>query len=517
MSSLTQPQEREVGGLLLSVVRSGSATAMLRAAHVKNALARVGVGLPLWMIHDLTLLFVDRDAMIAKRPGIEAALGRPDAVAQHGEWLAFVQELAASEVVDRARAWRLSDDLISVVFLRVLGPTHDRFVGGGRRQTPLPLPLDPAAYEDLDPRLPTLFTKHARNVDLALLVHLVNERLRMTIAFEQVDLDTLRLLGMFGAEVHAANATSALDLLHVLSSPEANDVVNFSLDLLPSVLETKRATGAQLFSIDGYSGLTRRGSLDSLVLSELAYDEDLFDSRFVENEVFFYAREKMRQDEQHLHYIVVDATASMRGQRSVFARGLALTLIKKLSLRGEDVVFRFFDSRLHEPRWVRGGRREKGIDVPYILSFKGEHGRHYDKVMKLLGEELRRLARRDGRRPTLYMITHGECHVPRETMSALARSASLYGIFMMPQGGKLDLEYADLLGRVQIVTSETLEKRGERSERAKTIVNDAAGSAARASLPPPPPTDPSAERARDLRDAEASVEALLGAPPGAPR
>ena len=39
----------------------------------------------------------------------------------------------------------------------------------------------------------------------------------------------------------------------------------------------------------------------------------------------------------------IDASASMRGQRSVFARGLALTLIKKLLLQGEDVYFSFFD------------------------------------------------------------------------------------------------------------------------------------------------------------------------------
>ena len=38
----------------------------------------------------------------------------------------------------------------------------------------------------------------------------------------------------------------------------------------------------------------------------------------------------------------------MRGQRQVFARGLALALIKKLTLEGDEIWVRFFDSRLHE-------------------------------------------------------------------------------------------------------------------------------------------------------------------------
>src|SRR5690606_22608204 len=108
------------------------------------------------------------------------------------------------------------------------------------------------------------------------------------------------------------SALGMLDLLNVFSNPEANDVVNFSLDLLPSVLETKRGSGQQTYSVDGYAGLSRRGTLDSLMLSELVFDDDLFERRFVENEVFYYSREKQHEEDRRLHYIVVDATAPMR-------------------------------------------------------------------------------------------------------------------------------------------------------------------------------------------------------------
>ena len=50
-----------------------------------------------------------------------------------------------------------------------------------------------------------------------------------------------------------AAAIDLVDLFGVFQSAEANDVVNFSLELLPSVLETKRASGVQTFAVDGYA------------------------------------------------------------------------------------------------------------------------------------------------------------------------------------------------------------------------------------------------------------------------
>ena len=67
-----------------------------------------------------------------------------------------------------------------------------------------------------------------------------------------------------------------------------------------------------------------------MVFSELAFDDDLFIRRYLEREVFYYARERSDDEQHRVHYIAVDASASMRGQRNVFARGLALTLLKKM-------------------------------------------------------------------------------------------------------------------------------------------------------------------------------------------
>jgi hypothetical protein len=170
----------------------------------------------------------------------------------------------------------------------------------------------------------------------------------------------VRLLGMFkdGAGGDAlGGAIDLVDLFAALGSPEAHDVANFSLELLPSVLETRRATAVQTYAVDGYASIERKGNVDSLVLSELAYDREIFEQKIVDQELLYYGRERQREEERRLQYVLIDSSASMRGQRQVFARGLVVALLKKLTLQGDEVWLRFFDSRLHETiKIARSGR-----------------------------------------------------------------------------------------------------------------------------------------------------------------
>jgi hypothetical protein len=470
------PAGREIGSLAISCLRVDEPMALLRAAQWRNALARLGLGLPLFSVHDLGLLLVLDPRQATIGPRHHATTPQYAAIAPFLEaWTATLREIGTSEIVERARTWRLSDDLVTVLLVRLLGPMWERHLGPGRRPHAPMLPLDPEVYRDLDAELPALFGA-GREPDLRFLQFLAGERLRLVTAVERVDLDTLRLLGMFGAEANAMSAMSMLDLLQVFEAEGANDVVNFSLDLLPSVLETKRASGQQVFSVDGYSGVDRQGSIDSLVLSELAFDQEVFLRRFAENEVFYYTREKQQEQERTLHYICIDASASMRGRRATFARGLALALVKKLTLRGEEVWLRFFDSRLYEPQRARPGKAgDPGINVPYVLCFRGERGRNYARVFTQLADEVGRLARREKRSPVVYVLTHGECHVPIDTIERLRSFARLYGVFLLPSTGTLDLEYLSRLHTVQVVDEAALLDRDARAARALDILDSAGG------------------------------------------
>jgi len=258
-----------------------------------------------------------------------------------------------------------------------------------------------------------------------------------------------------------------VDLLRALSSAEASDIADFSLELLPSVLETKQSTGVQQFSIDGYSSIQRSGHVDALVLTEFAYDDELFEIKLADNELYYYGHERQREEERRLDYILVDASASMRGKRQVFARALALTLGKKFVLEGHETRLRFFDSRLHD--LIKMSRRGSAA-VPYVLTFRSERGRNYARVFRQLLFELMRMRREERRQIVLYIITHGECHIPLEVVRQLREYAFLYAVVILPSSD-LDLEYLPLFHGVHVVSAESLRTREDRKDRALHIVH----------------------------------------------
>ena len=235
------------------------------------------------------------------------------------------------------------------------------------------------------------------------------------------------------------------------------------------VLETRRATAVQTYAVDGYASIERKGNVDSLVLSELAYDREIFEQKVVDQELLYYGRERQREEDRRLQYVLIDSSASMRGQRQVFARGLVVALLKKLTLQGDEVWLRFFDSRLHETvKIARAGQ----VPVPYLLSFKSERGRNYGKVFRQLAAELARAGRDHRRQTVLYIVTHGQCHLPPDVVSELAAHAFLYGIIISPSTDELP-DFVATLQRSQVVSPEIFASRQGRQRRALDIVSDA--------------------------------------------
>ena len=333
----------------MSVVRPAVPPMIVRAVKWQRDLERLGIHTPLGVVHDLGLLYAapKEQLVMGARPALEivAPAGSPTRalVIQYRE---MIDEIAASEASVKARSLRLGDDLVVVVLARMLASM------GAREETRPPytpaVPFDPELVRDLDPQLAALWGSVPRTFDLEMLRAMVRSRLYMLTLADAIDVDTLRLLGMLGAESGAASALAQVDLLAAMSTPEANDIVNFSLELLPSVLETRRARAAGTQAVSGYAGVGGKGSLDSMVLTELAWDDEELARRIIEGELLFYTRDESPEPARRLHYVLIDASASMRGDRQVFARGLAIALGKKLQLAGEEVWFRFFDSRLYD-------------------------------------------------------------------------------------------------------------------------------------------------------------------------
>jgi hypothetical protein len=422
-------------------------------------------------VHDFGMLYAapKEQLELGPRGGAEGVLAKQPEGAAHrvSVYRSVLAEIASSEASARARTMRLSDDLIVVVLARVLGSLVQR--AGAKPSYQPTIPMDPELVRDLDAQLPQIYPLMSRDFEMRILEALVRSRLHILTLADALDLDTLRLLGMLGPESSAAGALAHVDLLAAISSPAANDIVNFSLELLPSVLETRRQQASGTHAVHGYAGIGPKGSIDSMVLTELAWDDLELARRMIENEVLFYTREQSPDEARRLHYIVIDASASMRGDRQVFARGLAIALGKKLQLAGEEVWMRFFDSRLYDVQRARPGQ----LPAAYLLGFKGERGRNPARVFAQLATELALLRAREQRDTVVHLITHAALHVPRNLVTEVRRQAHLFGVFILPSGGTLDLDYLDLLEGHAVVDHATLSQKNARTAAASKILGEA--------------------------------------------
>ncbi len=471
---MTQAEIRALGGLALACAGADESALGMRALAWYNSLLSLGINVPLHVVLDLgAALLGERETFTPPRemPRVPEAMLPADLASMMRDYAALLTEVAHTDIAEKLKKSRIDDGILSTLLTRALGPVVDRWRGGNQYE---PVPVNADAVTRAMLNLPQAWAAVDRRPELEFIRHILQHRLNLLLGIEQIDLDTVELLGLMGQE-GSMPETELVDLLAVFNSPEANDVVNFSLDILPSVLETRRGGGQQVFAVDGYSGIVSNGSLDSLFLSELAYDDELFEQRFLDNQMLYYAHEAQDRPPPRSYQILVDASASMRGARAVFARGLAIALAKRMTLLGFEATVRFFDSRLYEPMRLRRGRSglhgTGSLHVAGILAFKGERGRNYARVFSQLAAEMERLRERSS--VTVYMITHAECHVPIELIRRVRESAELCGVFMLPSRGTLDLEYLPALTLHEVVTDAALRDRSERASRALSIVEQA--------------------------------------------
>jgi len=450
---------RQLATLSRAYVRPDEAGAGMQAVAWWNGLARLGLELPLLVVHDLGFLL----ARPTERAKLAAEPAVPDgpATAYHG----LLQDVARSESLPLLDRSPLRDEIVAILLARLVTDATRRWAAQAKvPREPTLLPLVSAHYDRATAELAGEWNTHwvAGFLDC-----LVEQRASILARIDLLDLGPLRLLGYFAP---GAGAPDLAGLYQLFSVPRGAGGLDFCLDLLPSFLETRRRGSPQAFAVDGYASVERRGPLDALLSSELAHDPEVFAVKALSDELLYYGHERPRDERRQVHGILIDGSASMRGAREVFARGLAVALAKKLSLMGNLVWLRFFDSRMHRRVPAAG---LGGADLPYLFCFRSEHGRHYARAFDdLLGE-----LRAEGEQAlSLTIITHGQCHIPRSTVARLARLASLYGVFVLPPP-ELALDYLPLLRGHRLVTAEALARPADSRRAALALVNAVTGDA----------------------------------------
>src|SRR5262249_5978514 len=118
--------------MVLSHVQVDTPMALVRAAAWSNSLSRMGVHLPLFVIHDIgVMLSMSRVAGgYALRPR-EAQLARVQLTSsvrpQLDQYRKLLDNIAASEVTERLAGLRLRDEMVAVLLSRILGDTYNRW------------------------------------------------------------------------------------------------------------------------------------------------------------------------------------------------------------------------------------------------------------------------------------------------------------------------------------------------------------------------------------------------------
>lgn len=452
-----------LGSLALSVVRPRSATTALRARTWLRDLQRMGIELPFALVHDVGLLLSTPpgELVLGPRCDVQALLGKTAGAEVAPRYRELLLEIADSEPCRETAAARLGDPLVSTVLARLLGRVASK-VPQRPDEIPELVPADPEALALGSLELAALWARVDRRVDLAAAAALVEDRLLVLTLLDTLDQDTLRLTNALGGDdAHRVELLSALD------DPGSREVTRFSLELLPSVLETRARPAAASHAAHGYAGVGRRGSIDGLVLSELAWDDEELVRRLLDDEVLYYARDQARTELSRSHVLLIDASASMRGDRATFARALALATAKKLSLLGEEVSLRFFDARLYEPIPTRG----RELPVAALLGFHGERGRNPTRVFGALAAELGARRDRDRTHAIVHVFTHGANDIPRAVLSQLASVAEVTAVFVAPRG-EIDLGYLDLLRAHWTVSEEGIAVSRARADAARAILRD---------------------------------------------
>jgi hypothetical protein len=338
--------------------------------------AAAGWPLPLGLARDLGLLL--------SRPPDQRPIARPAHLSSADDtasYLAFLERLAALPLVRELPDWRPAptDAVLAVLLTRLIEslslpdvyrlPAGDEGAALTRNLAQLIGQTDAAKlWAATDPAQRPDWNRLLPPEALA----------RIEVNLRGLDRDEVRFLVQYGPSLPGTpDPRDLLDLLSLTGLPPAVRLaLGQSLRLLPH-LTGPRGGGQQTYPEGGYEGLARRGSLDSLLPTELAYHAELLLHRVHNGEALYYGRERPRERRRELAYVVAQAGLGLGGDGQVLARALLLALGQAMRRRGYEVQYSFAGAALAGPRPLdRPGeigrvlyhREAGGADAAAVLS-----------------------------------------------------------------------------------------------------------------------------------------------------
>src|ERR1043165_7037391 len=141
--------------MALSHVQVETPMGIVRAAAWSNSLMRMGVHLPLFVIHDIgVMLSMTRGTggyALRPRGAQRARINIPAGAMPHlDQFRRLLENIAQSEVTERLAGLRLRDEMVAVLLSRILGDTYNRWRDRSKSAGSEPLPLDLGILGEID-------------------------------------------------------------------------------------------------------------------------------------------------------------------------------------------------------------------------------------------------------------------------------------------------------------------------------------------------------------------------------
>ena len=219
VASLSPAEVRALGGLMISCAGANEAALGMRALSWYNSVLRLGLNVPFVVVHDLGAALLGAAAAPGVprdlAPGFASPVMSPqDASGLLGQYAAVLAEIAQTDIAKQVAASRMEDPILATLLVRALSPVADRW----RAASPFePVPLNADALTQASLALPQLWAAVDRRAELAFIAHLLHHKLHLLLGIEQVDLDTVELLGLLGAD-GSMPETELVDLLAAFDS-----------------------------------------------------------------------------------------------------------------------------------------------------------------------------------------------------------------------------------------------------------------------------------------------------------
>lgn len=218
----------------------------------------------------------------------------------------------------------------------------------------------------------------------------------------------------------------ARDILQQKVDVEIIELAGRIAESLPKFVKLKKTRSKHGEEIAGYR-LTK--NVENALPRELALPDELFYYKLSNG---FLAKE-MQSVEEGAYYVLIDKSGSMSGEKTIWARAVALALLKLAREKKRRYFLRFFDYATHE--LLDDTNPEKLLK--HILEVEADGGTSIDTALKTALEDLARYKLNELTN-TVIIITDGEDNV--KTSPDDFKQANAVLVSVMISGRNYDLE-----------------------------------------------------------------------------